>query len=122
MHNAGVNFLELRKGEVQHSPPDRAKTAGEEARREGGPVLKGKKEREDRPKRCDTHNPMTAKRAPPLPGDHNQLSQGAIFNPRSAPVRRAYPRRAITCPACISPPERLHSHSAPTNEHKRNYL
>ena len=30
------------------------------------------------PELCDTYNPTTAKGAPPLPGDHNQLYQVAI--------------------------------------------
>jgi hypothetical protein len=29
------------------------------------------------PERCDTYNPTAAKRAPPLPGDHNLLYQVA---------------------------------------------
>src|SRR5215208_2538726 len=98
-----ANFLEHRKAEVHVAPslhPDRARTAGEEARTAGGP-LKGKGERRrGPPKRCDTYKPTTAKRVPPLPGDHNQLYQVAISQSHSAPVRRAYPRRR----ALIRPP------------------
>jgi hypothetical protein len=44
----------------------------------GRPGYRGMEEREDRPERCDTYNPTAAKRAPHLPGDHNQLYQVAI--------------------------------------------
>jgi hypothetical protein len=63
----------------------RAWTASEEARREGGPLKRGKKE-SGPPERCDTYNPRTANRAPPLPGDHDQLYQVAISqSPLRAP-------------------------------------
>ena len=48
-----------------------------DARSAGGPV-KGKGEKRGPPERCDTPNPTTAKRAAPLPADHNHLYQVAI--------------------------------------------
>ena len=38
------------------------------------------------PQRCDTYNPTTAKRAAPLPGDHNQLYQVAISQSPHSPA------------------------------------
>jgi hypothetical protein len=37
------------------------------------------------PQRCDTHNPKAAKRAAPLPGDHNHLCQVAISRSSLSP-------------------------------------
>jgi hypothetical protein len=76
-----ANFGELRNGEVRLRSPRlwsrRPRSASEEATI-GAARLKGKGGKRGPPQRCDTHNPTTAKRAPPLPGDHNQLDQVAI--------------------------------------------
>ena len=97
------------KFSIAPSPhPDCASTAGEEEARTAGGPLTGKGERRrGPPKRCDTYKPTTAKRVPPLPGDHNQLYQVAIFQSHSAPVRRAYPRRAIIRPPAVDELRRI---------------
>jgi hypothetical protein len=59
---------------------------------EGAARLKGKGGKRGPPQRCDTYNPTAAKRAPPLPGDLNQLYQVAISHSPSAPVRTAQNR------------------------------
>jgi hypothetical protein len=75
------NFLELRHGTFvcgdQSSGPEGtgapARKQEEEAAR-----LKGKGGKRGPPECCDTYNPTAAKRASPLPGDHNQIYQVAI--------------------------------------------
>src|SRR5215203_3169718 len=62
---------------------------------------------------------MTAKRAPPLPGDHNQLYQVATSQSHSASVRRAYPRRAIVRPPAVDELRRIHLLRTPVHKGKK---
>jgi hypothetical protein len=57
-------------GSEAPGPPARKQEVGAaQLRRKGG--------KRGPPERCDTYNPTAAKRAPPLPGDHNLLYQVA---------------------------------------------
>src|SRR5215212_2520455 len=84
-----ANFRELRLCEVHHSPgPDVPRSpARKQEERAARLKVKGVRRRGP-PKRCDTHNPTTADRGPPLPGDHNQLYQVAISQSLLSPGPR----------------------------------
>jgi hypothetical protein len=53
------------------------------SKKSGRPGKRGKERRP--PQHCDTHNPKAAKRAAPLPGDHNHLCQVAISRSSLSP-------------------------------------
>ncbi len=54
-----------------------------------------------------------------LPSDHNQLYQVAISQSHSAPVRRAYPRRALIPPPAVDELLRIPLPRTPVNRDKR---
>src|SRR5215203_4873461 len=70
-----------------HSPGPDGPGSSVKKQEERAALLKGKGGKRGPPKRCDPYNPKTAKGAPPLPGDHNQLYQVAISQSNSAQVR-----------------------------------
>jgi hypothetical protein len=59
-------------------PRSRMPRTDSEGVRRGAVQLKGIGGKRGPPERCDTYNPTAAKKAPPLPGDHDQLYQVAI--------------------------------------------
>jgi hypothetical protein len=70
--------VELCQGEVQHSLDPDGPGPPAKKRDVRAAHLKGKGGNRGPPRRCDTYNPTIAKRAPHLPGGHNQLYQVAI--------------------------------------------